>query len=178
MQSTHDVKLVSSQLPEILPRLWRFAMVLSGRRDVADDLVQSTCVRALERAHQFQPGTRLDRWTFTILSSIWKNQLRSEKIRQGQGFLDPEDVLVEDGNRKIEANIFLQQVLKEVQALPEAQRTTVLLVYVEGLSYREASEVLDIPIGTVMSRLSSARGTLGRLTKDAQDVSDKVKKGS
>ncbi|WP_350334866.1 RNA polymerase sigma factor [Coralliovum pocilloporae] len=178
MQSSNERELVSGALPEILPRLWRFAMVLSGRRDVADDLVQATCVRALERAHQFQPGTRIDRWTFTILSSIWKNQLRSEKIRQGQGFVDPEDVLVEDGNRKIEANIFLQQVLKEVQALPEAQRVTVLLVYVEGLSYREASEVLDIPIGTVMSRLSSARASLGKLAKDTPSASGRTRKGS
>ena len=71
-----------------LARLWRYALVLSGARDVADDLVQATFVRALERADQFQPGTRLDRWLFSILRSIWLNELRSRRVRAGGGFVD------------------------------------------------------------------------------------------
>ncbi len=76
-----------------LTRLWRYGLVLSGRRDVADDLVQATCLRALERAEQFQPGTRLDRWLFAILHSIWLNEVRPRQIRQGAGFADPETSL-------------------------------------------------------------------------------------
>lgn len=146
-----------------LARLWRYGLVLSGARDVADDLVQATCVRALERADQFQAGTRLDRWLFSILRSIWINELRSRRVRAGGGFVDAAETLVVDGGREIETNIFVSQVLKEVGGLPEAQREAVLLVYVEGLTYREAAEILAAPIGTVMSRLAAARLTLAKL---------------
>ena len=154
---------VKAGLAPNLARLWRYGLVLSGARDVADDLVQATCLRAIERADQFQSGTRLDRWLFSILRSIWLNELRSRRVREGGGFVDASEALVVDGGREIETNIFATQVLKEVGGLPEAQREAVLLVYVEGLSYREAADVLAAPIGTVMSRLAAARLTLGKL---------------
>jgi RNA polymerase sigma-70 factor (ECF subfamily) len=150
----------------LLPRLWRFGLTLSGSPDAADELVQATCVRALEREDQFQEGTRLDSWMFSILSSIWKNQLRAERIRRGEGFVDAAEVFVVDGQKDAESKIFLRQVLDEVQRLPEAQRVAVLLVYVEGCKYREAAEILDIPVETVMSRLAAARETLGKLAID------------
>lgn len=158
---SHDA--VMAGLPAELKRLWRFGLVLSGRRDVADDLVQATCVRALEKSHQFMPGTRLDRWLFTILRSIWFNEIRARKVREGGGLVDAETVLVFDGIASIETNILASQVLREVQALPEAQRETVFLVYAEGLAYREAAEVLGVPIGTVMSRLAAARAKLAAM---------------
>lgn len=150
-----------------LPRLWRYGLVLSGNRDTAEDLVQATCLRALERSHQFQAGTRLDRWLISILHSIWLNEIRSRKVRQGQGLVDADAVLVFDGLASTETNILAGQVLREVQALPEVQRETVYLVYVEGMSYREAADVLAIPIGTVMSRLSAARTRLAGLGAEA-----------
>jgi RNA polymerase sigma-70 factor (ECF subfamily) len=152
---------VMAGLPAELKRLWRFALVLSRSRDTAEDLVQATCLRALERAHQFEPGTRLDRWLFTILRSIWLNDIRARKTRQGTGTVDAETELVFDGARVIETNILALHVLREVEALPEARRETVYLVYVEGLAYREAADVLGVPIGTVMSRLAAARAKLG-----------------
>jgi RNA polymerase sigma-70 factor, ECF subfamily len=145
-----------------LARLWRYGLVLSGARDVAEDLVQATALRALERADQFVSGTRLERWLFAILRSIWLNEVRARRIRLGQGFVDPELVLFTDGG-EIETNIFAGQVLNAVHRLPEAQRETVMLVYVEGLTYVEAAEFLGAPIGTVMSRLAAARLTLGKL---------------
>jgi RNA polymerase sigma-70 factor, ECF subfamily len=154
---------VKAGLAPNLARLWRYGLVLSGARDVADDLVQATCVRAIERADQFQSGTRLDRWLFAILRSIWLNELRARRVREGGGFVDASEALVVDGAGEIETNILAAQVLREVGGLPEAQREAVLLVYVEGLSYREAAEVLAAPIGTVMSRLAAARATLGKL---------------
>lgn len=157
---------VRAGLRPYLARLWRYGLVLSGRRDVADDLVQATCLRALERADQFQPGTRLDRWLFAILHSVWLNEVRARQIRQGAGFADPEISLVVDGARQMETALTAIQVLREVERLPEAQRSAVFLVYVEGLAYREAAEVLSIPIGTVMSRLAAARETLGRRAGD------------
>jgi RNA polymerase sigma-70 factor (ECF subfamily) len=147
-------------LTDNLSRLWRYGLVLSHRRDVADDLVQQTCLRALERSGQFETGTRLDRWLFSILHSIWLNEIRSRRVRQGQGFVDADEVLVFDGARETETHVMANQVLRFVNALPDAQRAAVFLAYVEGLSYREVASVLEIPIGTVMSRLAAARATL------------------
>lgn len=151
---------IRSGLTENLARLWRYGLVLSHQRDVADDLVQATCVRALERADQFVPGTRLDRWLFSILHSIWLNEIRSRRVRQGQGFVDARETLTFDGAHATETQVMAGQVLKRVNALPEAQRTVVFFAYVEGLSYREVASILDIPIGTVMSRLAAARAKL------------------
>jgi len=168
--------IVSAGLAEHLARLWRYGLVLSVSRDTAEDLVQATCVRALERSHQFQPGTKLDRWLFTILNSIWKNELRSQKIRQGAGFVDADQVLTTDGVEQVETNILARQVLVEVQSLPEVQRVTVFLVYAEGLTYKEAADALDVPIGTVMSRLAAARTKLGQLNQDSLKAKKKTGK--
>jgi RNA polymerase sigma-70 factor, ECF subfamily len=154
---------VRAGLEPTLARLWRYALVLSRARDVADDLVQATCVRALERADQYVPGTRVDRWLFAILRSIWLNEIRSRRIREGSGFVDPEDVLTSDGAHEIEMNIAASAVLRAIDRLPEAQRETVLLVYGEGYSYAEAAATLAVPIGTVMSRLAAARAALAKL---------------
>lgn len=164
-ESDHDQRqrAVKQGLPPLLKRLWRYGLVLSGDADVAHELVQATCLRALEKADQFQPGSHLVRWAYTILNSIWKNELRARRIRMGQGFVDPELVLVVDGARAMETNLLARQVLRELERLPEAQRETVFLVYGEGLSYREAAEILDVPIGTIMSRLAAARLKLAQL---------------
>ncbi|PZM11928.1 RNA polymerase sigma factor [Rhizobium tubonense] len=154
---------IRAGLSQHLARLWRYGIVLSRQRDVADDLVQATCVRALERAGQYIAGTRLDRWLFSILHSIWLNEVRSRRVRMGQGFVDADETLVFDGARETETHILAGQVLQQVQGLPEAQRTAVFLAYVEGLSYREVAEVLNVPIGTVMSRLATARAKLAEV---------------
>jgi RNA polymerase sigma-70 factor (ECF subfamily) len=159
---------VQRGLPALLKRLWRYGVVLTGDSDVAHELVQATCLRALEKCDQFQPGTDLARWTYTILSSIWKNELRSRRIRMGQGFVDAEIALIADGVREMDTNLLARQVLREVERLPEGQREAVFLVYGEGLSYEEAADVLDVPQGTIMSRLAAARAKLAGL-KDRGD---------
>jgi RNA polymerase sigma-70 factor (ECF subfamily) len=117
-------------------------------------------VRALECAGQFVPGSRLDRWLLSILHSIWLNEVRSRRVRQGQGLVDADNALSFDGEHAAQTHVLATQVIRRVDALPEAQRETVFLAYVEGLSYREVAEVLDVPIGTVMSRLAAARAKL------------------
>ncbi len=154
---------VRAGLEPSLARLWRYALVLSKARDAADDLVQATCLRAIERADQFVPGTRIDRWLFAILRSIWLNEIRSRRIREGGGFVDAEDVLITDGEREIEMNITAAAVLRAIGGLPEAQRETILLVYGEGYSYAEAAAGLGVPIGTIMSRLAAGRAALAKL---------------
>ena len=154
---------VRGGLEPSLARLWRYALVLSRARDAADDLVQATCLRAIERADQFVPGTRIDRWLFAILRSIWLNEIRSQRIREGGGFVDAEDALTIDGAREIEMNITASAVLRAIDRLPEAQRETILLVYGEGYSYAEAAAALSVPIGTIMSRLAAGRAALAKL---------------
>jgi RNA polymerase sigma-70 factor (ECF subfamily) len=154
---------VRAGLEPCLARLWRYAITLSRASDAAEDLVQATCLRAIERADQFASGTRLDRWLFAILRSIWLNDIRARRIREGGGFVDAEEALSTDGAHVIETNILATEVLKAINRLPEAQRETTLLVYGEGYTYAEAADALGIPIGTVMSRLAAARSALAKL---------------
>lgn len=158
-----DEHSVAGRLGPLLPRLWRFAFVLCRDRSLAEDLVQATCVRAIERAAQFDPATRLDRWTFAILASIWKNEQRRrgtfERIA-GAGLAD--QGRVEPGPDR---HTLGRQVLALIDRLPEAQRAVVLLVYAEDYTCREAADTLGIPPGTVMSRLHAARQTLQRLVQ-------------
>lgn len=143
----------------LLPRLWRFGLSLTGAADACHDLVQATCERALTHFHQWRPGSRLDSWTFAIMHSIWKNELRARAIRRGAGFVDP-DTYPLPAEARTEDAAAAGELHQAVTALPEAQRAALLLVYVEGYGYREAAEILDVPIGTVMSRLARARLTL------------------
>jgi len=157
------------ELVRLLPRLWRFGLGLTGNPEACDDLVQATCERALTRYHQWKPGSRLDSWVFTIMQSIWKNELRAQSIRRGAGFVDPESYVFYGKFPSAEASAYALQVLEAVMALPEAQRIALLLVYIEGYSYEEAATILEVPIGTVMSRLARARLCLAEVLDGPMD---------
>jgi len=148
-----------------LPRLWRYGLVLSRNQDVAEELVQSTCVRALEKSAQFTPGTSIDKWLFTILHSIWISDIRATRVRQGQGFVETETLYAPDTVEQDDDHRHYQRVMQRVNHLPEAQRNALFLVYVEGFTYQEAAETLSVPIGTIMSRLAAARATLAKATE-------------
>jgi RNA polymerase sigma-70 factor, ECF subfamily len=148
---------VRDNLKPQLARLWRYAMVLTRSPVESEELVQMTCLRAIERADQFQPGTRLDRWLFSIQRSIWLNELRSRGVRQGEGTVEAETALVEDGSSVVEANILASQVLFQLSRMSAPLRETALLVYAEGYTYAEAAAALGAPIGTIMSRLAAVR---------------------
>ncbi len=151
---------VSEGLKPLFPRLWRYCLALTSNADRANDLAQSTCLRALEKSHQFEAGTKLDRWMFRIAQRLWINEMRADAVRRGGGLVTIDEIDLPDTKSDQESNLLARQLLLEVMELPEAQRMTVILVYVEGFSYKEAAATLDIPIGTVMSRLASARGKL------------------
>jgi RNA polymerase sigma-70 factor (ECF subfamily) len=163
---------LSAMLPSMLPRLWAFALRISGDRHDAEDLVQRACVRALERAHQLQPGTAPLSWMFSIVQSTWINELRARSVRSRSGMDWDDDFLetvADPAARTPEQQAMHGQIVKAVQQLPEAQRVVMLLVGVEGLSYNEAAEALDVPIGTIMSRLSRARQAIGALFSDKKE---------
>ncbi|CAM2153380.1 RNA polymerase sigma factor [Paraburkholderia tropica] len=157
---------LSALLPAMLPRLWSFALRISGDQHDAEDLVQRACVRGLERAHQLQPGTAPLSWMFSIVQSTWINELRARNVRNRSG-MDWDDGFLETvpdpSARTPEEQAMSGQIIAAVQQLPEVQRVVMLLVAVEGLSYSEAAEVLGVPIGTIMSRLSRARQAIGAL---------------
>jgi RNA polymerase sigma-70 factor (ECF subfamily) len=156
-------------LPDMLPRLWAFALRISGDQHDAEDLVQRACVRALERAHQLRPGTAPLSWMFSIVQSTWINEQRARTVRSRFGVdWDHErlEAVADLSAATPEQHAMHSQIVGAVQQLPEAQRVVMLLVGVEGLSYNEAAKALDVPIGTIMSRLSRARRAIGALFKD------------
>lgn len=141
-----------------LPRLRRFALGLTGDRAEGDDLVQATCERAIRYSDRWVPGTRLDAWLFRIARNLFLNDRRDRRRRGPHLPIDEHpDSRVFDGERAAVSGIALEAVAAELQSLPEEQRSALLLIAVEGLGYREAAEVLGVPMGTVTSRLARAR---------------------
>ncbi|WP_051174475.1 RNA polymerase sigma factor [Marinimicrobium sp. LS-A18] len=147
-----------SQLVAMLPRLRRFALGLTASRDEADDLVQAACEKALAKQDQWQPGTRLDSWLYRIVQTQRIDHLRRAKhapvSMAAETMPDWEDTQSAD---RAEREDLLRHTLRALEQLPEDQRLVMLLVVVEGHSYREVAEQLGIPQGTVMSRLARAR---------------------
>src|SRR5262245_17707558 len=134
-----------------VPALRRYARALTRNAELADDLVQDTLVRALRSEHLFHGGD-IRSWLYTILTNLNRNRLRSLARRPAVQAIDENDAPdlagPEAGGRDIE---------RALASLVEDQRAALLLVVLEGLSYREVAEVQGVPIGTVMSRLARAR---------------------
>ncbi|CAB3769708.1 RNA polymerase sigma factor [Paraburkholderia solisilvae] len=153
-------------LPNLLPRLWGFALRLSGNRQDAEDLVQRTCLRALERQHQLKPDSSPHSWLFAIAHTIWLNEIRARGIRNRTHVAWDDallEVIADPAAPSPETLVMHRQIVRAVAHLPHAQRTVLLLVAVEGFTYSEAAATLGVPIGTVMSRLARARRSIGAL---------------
>lgn len=144
----------------MLPRLRRFAVSLTGNMTDADDLVQDTVERALKNLDRFEPGTRLDSWLYRIAQNLWIDAVRARKVRAVVPGDPPEEAAVIDGVRAAESKLAFAATCRALAQLPEEQRLVVALVLIEGLSYREAADILGLPIGTVTSRLARAREAL------------------
>lgn len=153
-------------LAQVFPRIWRYALTLTGSRNDADDLAQAACVRAIERAGQFEPGTHLDRWVFRITHNLWISDMRQRKIRKGNGLIAIDVMEIEDPAQDADQKAERRDLLQSVLHLPEAQRQAVVLVYIEGYRYRDAAMILDVPVATVMSRLAAARASLAQKFRD------------
>ena len=158
--------------PELLaaiPRLRRYARVLTGETTRADDLVQETLARAWEKRRLWAAGTDLRAWLFTIMHNVFVNQ-RALARRDAQNVSLDGD---EDGNAAWQipvramqqTRVELTEILREVGRLPVDQRAVLILAAVEEMRYEEIAATLAIPIGTVMSRLSRAREKLRRVAQ-------------
>lgn len=150
-----------SGLTALLPRLRRFAHALSANRADADDLTQSTVERALRSRSQWQPGSRLDSWIYKIMRNLWIDTLRSRSRRE-RFEAPPQEAIAspDESAGRMEAAIDLNTMMEAMGRLPDEQREVVALILVEGFRYREAADMLDLPIGTVSSRLVRGRTAL------------------
>jgi RNA polymerase sigma factor (sigma-70 family) len=147
-----------SRLIDLLPRLRRFARAICGDASDADDLVQTAVERALQRQGQWRPGTRLDSWMFTIMKHAWidETRMRGRTARVLDSGADAERV-ADPASPSMETRLEAAAAERALAGLPQDQRLAVALVLVDGLSYREAAEVLEIPMGTLTSRLVRGR---------------------
>lgn len=150
----------------LLPRMRRFAAGLARNLPEADDLCQMTIERALRSRAQWEVGTRLDSWMYRIMRNIWIDEGRA-KTRRMQTFADSDEGLNVGAIGGQEATVELNDVGRALFKLPDEQREAVLLVMVEGYSYKEAAEIVDCPVGTLNSRLVRGRDALMALLGEA-----------
>ena len=151
-------------LIDLLPRLRRYAGVLTRDRSRADDLVQDTLQRAIEREATFRSGENLRAWLFALMHNLFIDGVRgSEAI----DWTADAGALPEAAAPRQSDPIEMRDIHRALAKLPTEQREVLLLVAIEGLRYREAAEVLVLPIGTVMSRLARAREKMQELLDDA-----------
>ena len=160
MAATRRDRIID-ELVALMPRVRRFTLGLCGNPADGDDLLQETYARAFSNLDKWQDGTRLDAWTFRIARNLFLNQIRAGKVREN--YL--RSVKIDAENRppsrsRAELRLELGEVMDRVAQLPEEQRTVLLLVAIEGLSYAEAADVTGLAVGTVTSRLSRARKQL------------------
>jgi RNA polymerase sigma-70 factor, ECF subfamily len=167
--SADDAALPHPELVAAIPRLRRYARVLTGEATRADDLVQDTLARAWEKRRLWQAGTDLRAWLFTVMHNVHVNQLALFRREAANISLDADPSgtawqLPVHGNQL--DRVELKEVVTQMGRLPADQREVLLLAAVEEMRYEEIAAVLAVPIGTVMSRLSRAREKLRRLVAE------------
>ncbi len=158
------------EIVAVIPRLRRFARGLTGNQSDADDLVQVALEKALTRLHQFKPGTRLDSWLYRIVQTSFLDERRKAQRRE----VDMEQEQLENtpsiaSQEYSERNAGIADIDRALAQLPDEQRLIVVAVLVEGHSYRDAADMMGLPIGTVMSRLSRARKALQAALSEGMD---------
>jgi RNA polymerase sigma-70 factor, ECF subfamily len=152
--------LLQSRILELLPKLRRFARSLTRNPHDADDLLQGALERALTHLEQWQADTRLDSWLYTIIKHAWIDELRS-RARREHTFADAGQAeAVPDHRGDASGSLSIDQAMA---CLPEEQRLAVALVLIEGLPYKEAAQIIGVPMGTLTSRLARARQALQQL---------------
>jgi RNA polymerase sigma-70 factor (ECF subfamily) len=153
---------ICKRIEEEIPRLRRYARALTRDITAADDLVQDCLTRALSKVHLWQDGTDLRAWLFTILHNQYVNHVR-RAVREGAAVAlsDTEPLLTSAPNQG--KRLELRDLERAIAKLPDEQRSVLLLVGLEGMRYEEVASVLDVPVGTIRSRLSRGREMLRQL---------------
>jgi RNA polymerase sigma-70 factor (ECF subfamily) len=145
-------------LVALLPRLRRFARALTGHPADADDLVQTALERALKSLDGLPSDVRLDAWMLRVIRNAWIDETRARS--RWRRVLAPAEEGEQVGESPVDAFMDLLSAQRAMAALPDEQRIAIALVLVEGLSYKDAAAVLDVPIGTLTSRLARGRAAL------------------
>jgi len=159
---------VKEKLITILPKLQRFARVLTGSRDTADDLVQQACERLLRKPESYDGILCLESWMYRVIHNAWIDEKRSMRNKLSEPIEAGLEIAGENGEHTIGVRSTLAKVRLEMAKLPVEQRAALMLVCVEGMSYQEAAGVLAIPVGTLMSRLARARLALASRMRQSQ----------
>ena len=157
----------AAQAMQYIPRLRRYARALTGDASAADDLVQDALERALVKQALWREGSDLRAWLFTVMHNVFVNQVRSAVATRT---VPMDDAVSDLPQAQSTDRLEIRDLDAALQALPDEQRAVVLLVGLEQMSYEEAAKVLEVPIGTVMSRLSRGRERLRRLTQGLPDA--------
>ena len=166
MSTTEPTENIQARIIELLPRLRRFARNLTRNPHDADDVVQIAIERALTRLDQWHRDARLDSWLFRIVRNAWIDEIRSRARRDA--LFAPEEAGEAIAVAAIDREVDRLSVEAAMARLPEEQRLAVSLVLVEGLPYKEAALVLDVPIGTLTSRLARGREALRAMLQWAE----------
>jgi len=156
------LQFVSRELPSYLGKLKTFCKKLTHDDTSSDDLVQSTCLRALERAAQFEPGTRLDKWICTIAKSIWLNEQRRH-ARSPNEIVSFSSIDLPSHASSVESRCFGSEITNKIRELPCEERMAVYLFYVEDLSIQNVAMKMGISVGTVFNRLRIVRHKFSKL---------------
>ncbi|KXG87875.1 sigma-70 family RNA polymerase sigma factor [Agrobacterium bohemicum] len=155
------------EMTKSVPALRRYANALTHNRDTADDLVQDCLERAIRKQALWRPDGPLRPWLYRVLINVWRNNLRSRSRRPAQVPIDDvADQLFVPAAQT--GRVALAEMARAIETLSAEHREALLLVVVEGFSYAEAAQVLEIPLGTLMSRLGRARSSLARMTQEDQ----------
>jgi RNA polymerase sigma-70 factor (ECF subfamily) len=151
----------AQELSEVLPSLRAFGRSLTGSRDMADDLVQETMMKAWAARDRFRAGTSFRAWTFVILRNAFLSDRRKKSniLEAGRDLTD--DMVTTPASQ--DRRLMLDDLQRALMQLPEAWREALVLVGAGGLSYQEAAEICECPIGTIRSRLARGRAELDRL---------------
>ena len=154
-------RLVREGLVRHLPKFRRFALALARNQADADDLVQAGFERALAKAKSYNPDYKVETWVFKIIQNHWTDQMRKTARRGTNVDIDEAYGLMgEDGRKSLETQDLTFKARLAIEQLPDDHRSVVALILVNGESYKDAADILGVPVGTVMSRLYRARKTL------------------
>lgn len=174
LRKNMKMKPIELQIADLTPQLRRYARVLM-RGDIlqADDLVQDCIERGLQRASLWQRGSNLRAWLFTIMHNLYVNQVKRQV--NGPAFVALDET-ERDTQQRADTDVVVKDIQQALNNLPADQREIVLFVSIEGMKYQEVARILDIPEGTVMSRLARARKQLrASLAGEKQQALRRVK---